>query len=260
MELQVDLEAGLGEGEEMGAETHLGLRSEDLAEEILECALEVGEGHAAIDVEPLELVEGAEVGRVDLVAAEGAAQGDDAHRRHFFLHRADLHGRGVGAQELAVFEIKGVGLIPRGVVGGRVERVEAMPLGLDLGPFGEGEAHAAEDADGFVEDEGEGMEPAFGERTGRQGRVDRGKGGRVAPGGEGGRLLLEGRGDRVANLVELLSDILFEIGGDVAHPGSGLGETALFPEESHAGLFQRRFIGDAADRGEGFGLYRIELG
>jgi hypothetical protein len=57
-----------------------------------------------------------------------------------------------------------------------------------------------------------------------------------------------------------LSDIFFEIGGDVAHPGSGLGETALFPEESHAGLFQRRFIGDTADRGEGFGLYRIELG
>jgi hypothetical protein len=43
------------------------------------------------------------------------------------------------------------------VVGGGVERVEAVVLGLDLRAVGDGEAHLAQDAAHFLADEGERM-------------------------------------------------------------------------------------------------------
>ena len=67
------------------------------------------------------------------------------------LHRvADLHGAGVGAQQIggvgaAAFDIKGVVHRTRGVVGGRIQGGEVEPIGFDLGAIGHVKTHGAED-------------------------------------------------------------------------------------------------------------------
>ena len=95
----VDLDAGLGEREEAGAEADLALGPEDRPRELVEGALEVGEGDPLGDRQPLDLVEDRAVGGVEGVAAVAAPGHDDEDRRPLGLHRAHLHRRGVGAQD-----------------------------------------------------------------------------------------------------------------------------------------------------------------
>ena len=94
----VDLDARLGEREEVGAQLHLALVAEDRAREREQRPLEVGERDALVDREPLDLVELRRVGRV-VVGAVDAARGDHVERRRRGHHRAHLHRRGVGAQD-----------------------------------------------------------------------------------------------------------------------------------------------------------------
>lgn len=72
-ELDVDFKAGFGEGEEVGAEADVRFRAEEGFQEVFEGAFEVADGHILVDVEAFDLVEGGEVGGVDLVAAVGGA-------------------------------------------------------------------------------------------------------------------------------------------------------------------------------------------
>ena len=60
-------------------------------------------------------------------------------------HGADLHGRGVRAQDAPALDEEGVLHVARGVVGRRVERVEVVPLGLDPRARAHLEAEAEED-------------------------------------------------------------------------------------------------------------------
>ena len=101
------------------------------------------------------------------------------------FHGADLHAGGVGAQEFSGIEIEGVLFVARRVVGGGVEGVETMELVLDFRAIGEGEAHAAEDADRFVADQRERMQGAGGNGAGGQRDIDAGERGAVGdvPGG-----------------------------------------------------------------------------
>jgi hypothetical protein len=98
------------------------------------------------------------------------------------FHRADLHAGGVGAEEFAGIEVERVLFVAGRVVGGGVEGVEAVEFVFDFRAVGEGEAHAAEDADGLVADLGERVERAGGEGAGGQGDVDAGEGGAVGGG------------------------------------------------------------------------------
>ena len=128
-----------------GAEVGLG--------EGLDGAGQVAEGDAAVDDQPLDLVEDREVAGVGRVEPEALARhhGVDRQRAvaHRLLHQVDLHRRGVGAQQhrlgLADVEVHGV-VHAAGRVGRRhVERLEVVPVRLGLGALGDGEAHADED-------------------------------------------------------------------------------------------------------------------
>ncbi len=69
---------------------------------MVERSLQVAEGDVGIDAEPFELMEDGRVGRVRRVVAVHLAGADDAHRRRRLFHGADLHRRGMGAQQQAV--------------------------------------------------------------------------------------------------------------------------------------------------------------
>ncbi len=150
----VDLDARLGEGEEVRAQTHVALVAEDRARELQQRALEVGERDVLVDGETLDLVE---LGRVRGVGVGPVDAPGDHHvqRRRVRFHRAHLHRRGVRAQHQLVLrwklagallhDVEGVGARPRRVRGAVVERVEVVVHGLDLGPLHDREAEAEED-------------------------------------------------------------------------------------------------------------------
>ena len=71
LEFDVDLEARLSEGEEVGAEADFGFVTEHGAVEELKSAFEIREADVFVDVEALELIEDREVGGIDFVAAVG---------------------------------------------------------------------------------------------------------------------------------------------------------------------------------------------
>src|SRR5688572_23065488 len=59
---------------------------------------------------------------------------DDADRRLMLLHRADLYGRGVAAQQDAGCDVEGVVHVGRRMIERRVQRDEVVPVGFRLGP------------------------------------------------------------------------------------------------------------------------------
>src|ERR1019366_2449167 len=83
----VDLDARLGEGEEVRAQADLALLTEDRPREGQQRALQVAERDVGVDRQPLDLVE---LGRVSGVGVRTVypAGDDDVDRRRLALHRA----------------------------------------------------------------------------------------------------------------------------------------------------------------------------
>src|SRR5687768_7011843 len=94
-----DLGARFGIREEARANLHLCVRFEQLARERGQRALQIGHGDAVAYDESLDLLEHRRVRQVEVVAAIHLAGHDDTHRGLMALHVADLHRRGVRAQE-----------------------------------------------------------------------------------------------------------------------------------------------------------------
>ena len=154
----VDLDARLGEREEVRADADVAVGAEDRPGERQQRPVEVGEGDPLADRQALDLVEHRRVGGVG-VAAVDAPGNDDEDRRLLRLHPADLHRRGVGAQEhvaragrhrqrravgadelgvgaeRARVDVEGVLEQPRRMPGRVVERGEVVVVVLDLGPL-----------------------------------------------------------------------------------------------------------------------------
>ena len=168
--LHVHLRRRLGEREERGAEAHRGGRREEAARKVSQRRLEVDEGDALVDGESLDLFERRGVRRIERVAAIDHARHDHANRRLGCVHDADLHRRRMRAQQQAPgtlllgrgrhVEVEGVVQVHRRVIGGEVEREEVVPVGLDLGTQGDGEAQGAEDLRDLLDDRGDGMHGA----------------------------------------------------------------------------------------------------
>ena len=140
----------LGVGEEVGAEAGAdAVVVEQAAHEGLDGAEEVGEGDAAVDGQRLDLVEHRRVAGVERLVAVGAAGRDHEDRRLHRLHGADLHRRRVRAQHhllgIAELDVERVLHRARRVAGHHVERLEVVPVVLDLGTLHHAVAHAHED-------------------------------------------------------------------------------------------------------------------
>ena len=149
----VHLSRGLGEGEIRRTETHLGAFAEELLHEVVQGLLQVGKGDVLVDVEALNLMEDAVGASRDSLVAEHTARGDDADGRLVGFHHADLHARGVGAQQHIrglvdiglLADEEGVLHVTSGVVEREVQGREHVVVVLDLGAFGNGEAEVRED-------------------------------------------------------------------------------------------------------------------
>ena len=148
----------------MGAKTRLALGPEDLLAHVVEGALQVAEGDAAIHHESLDLMELRQMRRIGHIAAVHLARGDHVDGQVPILHDVHLHAGSLGAQQHV-----GLAAHPRGVAGQvvHVEGVlhgtarmvsrsvqgrEVVVVGLDLLAFHHFVAEAQEDIGHLVDD------------------------------------------------------------------------------------------------------------
>ena len=118
------------------------------------------------------------------------------------------------AQHLAVSvfvgrQIERVVILARRMFGRNVQRREVVEIGLDMGAFGDGETHLAEDCDHLVDGLADRVDTAFGLRTSRQRNVDAvlGKAGIQRRGFENLFSRVNRGGDGVLDRVQLLAGI-----------------------------------------------------
>ena len=246
----VDLDARLGEREEVRAQAHPALLAEDRAGEGEQRALEVAERDVLVDRQPFDLVELRRVGGV-VVAPVAAAGDDDVERRRVLLHRPDLHRRGVRAQHHVVGRVERVGLQPRRVLRAVVERVEVVVDEVGLRPLHDAEAEAEEHVLDLAPRGGQQVQ-APGGRRGRAGERDVDHVG-GQPGVELGRLervraRLDRRLERAPGLVGGAADLPALGRVELGDPAQQVRQLGLAPEEAHAHLLE---LGGARRAGDG---------
>ena len=160
----VHLGGRLGEGEVGGTHADFRLRAEHLAGEQQDGLLEVCEGNVLVHIKTLYLMEDAVgAGRYGLVA-EHTAGTDDADGKALLLHGANLHRRGVGAQQqrvhMAGAHEEGVLHLAGRVIGREVEGLEHVVIVLDLRAFGHVVAEFTEDVHDLLTHDGNGVTAA----------------------------------------------------------------------------------------------------
>ena len=182
----IHLGTGLGEGEVGGAQTDLGVGSEHLAGKTEQYLLQVGERHVLVDVETLHLMEEAVGTSRDGLVAINAAWADDTDGSGEFsvlgvhlFHHTGLNTRGVRAQQDVLRHIVGmlaheecVLHVAGWMISGEVHLGEDMEVVLNLRTVSQHEAHAAEDVDDLVGDDGQWMACAKGNGVGRACQID----------------------------------------------------------------------------------------
>src|SRR5882672_2754539 len=147
----VELDGRLGERKIAGPEARFDAGAKKLFYEILDGAGEIAKSDVGVHGEAFDLVEGERMRGVGIVAAIDLAGDDDAHGRFLLLHRADLHGRSVRAQQelrrrgLFIgrgrqFQIERVHVVANGMEFRNVERFEVVIWRFDFGAFDDGEA------------------------------------------------------------------------------------------------------------------------
>ena len=153
----VHLGTGLGEGEVTGTQADLGLGAEQLLGKVQEHLLQVGKGHILVNVQAFNLVEEAVGAGCDRLVAIHAAGADDADGRLLAFHRAHLDRTGVAPEHdvaghilIILLDEEGVLHVAGRMVGSKVQRAEHVPVVLDLGTIGDGEAQAGEDVDDLL--------------------------------------------------------------------------------------------------------------
>ena len=151
--LHVHLAARLCEREVVRTEAGDGVLTVELFHERVERALQVRHRDALVDDHALDLVEHGGMGGVHLVLAVHAARSENTDGQRARLHRVDLHGRGLRAQQdgAVLGEVERVRPLAGGVSLEAVELGEVVVGGLDLAVLENFKAHADEDVLDLVE-------------------------------------------------------------------------------------------------------------
>ena len=106
--------------------------AEEFSAKEIERPFEIGKGNIGVHGQPLNLMEHRGVAGVGVVAAIDPARGQDVEWRAVFSQGADLHRRGVRAQDGLRIHVKRVHVVARGVRRRDVQRVEVVVGGLDF--------------------------------------------------------------------------------------------------------------------------------
>ena len=198
--------------------------------------------------------------RVVRIGAIHAADRADLQRRLHRLHRADLHRRRLRAeQQLArdlAAEEEVVGRPARRMAIRNVQRVEVVPLVLELGSVCDRETHATEHIDDLVDRLGQHMARALAHRDARLGDVD---GWTLRRSGRRVLLAIERAFDRGLDLVHALADrglLLLRHGLERVHRGA---QAAVGSEPAHAESLERGGIHHGVEFGQRFAFHRVEI-
>src|SRR5690606_17795951 len=115
-------------------------------------ALQIGHRHVAIDEQALDLMEHWKMRRVGIVWSVDTAQRDHPYRRARLLHDSNLHGARLAAKQhwridatLGRGQVEVFEWIAGRVRRGNIERLEIVPLVLDLWTLGHREPEPAHD-------------------------------------------------------------------------------------------------------------------
>ena len=236
----VHFRARFNEREIAGAEAHLEIALEEGTHELGQRALQVGEGRMLVHQQAFDLVEHRRVGLV-AVAAVHLAGGDHAQRRRVVTHVAHLYAGGMRAQQAAIAEVESVVHGARRMVRREVQRLEVVPVVLDLRPFRQLVAQPAEDAGDALQGAGDRVQASALAVAARQGDVDGfGRQARIQGRVFQQRLALAQRaGQRVAGLVDRFTGGLALVGWQGAELLELRGDAAALAKQGHAQLFQR---------------------
>ena len=148
----IHLSRRFGEGEVGGAEPDFRMFTEHLLGKIHQGLLEVDKRYILVDVKPFNLVKDTVGPGRDRFVPENPAGEDHPDRRLCRLHRADLYGGGVGAQQDIRIpgNEEGILHIPGRMVGCEVKGGEIVPVIFDLRTVGNRIADPAKDLDNPV--------------------------------------------------------------------------------------------------------------
>jgi len=170
----IHLSTRLGEGEVRRAQADLRVGPKHLAGEGQQHLLEVGEAHALVDIESFNLMEEAVGACRDGLVAVDTSRAEHADRRLVSFHIMRLIAGGMRAQHhvlghvaLVLRDKEGILHVACGMVSGKIQHGEHVLVVVDLGTVVEREAHALEDVDDLILDNGQGMTGAQGDRVGR---------------------------------------------------------------------------------------------
>src|SRR5205807_8453088 len=81
---------------------------------------------------------------VEFVAPIRRTRGNHADGRRCRFHLMNLHCGSVGSQKSPIGQIKRVLFVAGRVIGRRIQSIEAVPLGFDIGTFGKRKTHTSE--------------------------------------------------------------------------------------------------------------------
>ncbi len=261
--LDVHLGRWLGEREEGRPESRAPRRAVEAPRKVRERGLEIGKADPLVHREPFDLREHRRVRRVEEIAAIHVAGREDADRRRIFLQGADLHRRRVRPQQSAALEIERVVQLHRGVIRGKVEREEVVPLRLGLRAQRDAEPELAEDLADLVDHERDRVHGAAPVLAGRHAGIADCDG--LGRAGEFRAALLEQFLDRDFRRVGELSGRAAVFLGEGPERAHDVREaSARAADERIAQIAPRAEVGHRADerrtvRGEGF-TFLLELG
>ena len=254
----VQLEAGLNEGEEAGTQAHLDVLAEHFGEHRLHEVDQVGDGDVLVHHHAFHLEEGVLVAGVGGLVAEAAA-GEHSLDRHAVVHQiiavlavdGVLGGGSLRLEQLAVVQVVGILHVAGGVELGDVQGLEALVVRDDLGIVLQVEAHGAEHLLTLALHQGDGViGAAIHIRRHRNVELRQGINFRLQLGGlHGLQLFRQCDGDLILQLVGFGADGLALLHGHVAHALEQLGHLALLAQVAHAQGFQGGHVSHLGELG-----------
>ena len=142
----VHLGAGLREGEMVGTEFYLRLRSEHLSGKFCQGSLQICKRNILVNDQSLNLMEGGGVSGIHLIGAEYTSGRDHPDGQFTLLHGPHLDRRGLASQEDIVVDIEGILLISGRMSLGDIQLFEVVLVVLHLRALDHLIAHSDEDA------------------------------------------------------------------------------------------------------------------